>query len=446
MRSSGTRSLTRIEDGHRGRHREGDLLDRRGARLLQVVRADVDRVPLRHLLDREGDHVRDQLHRGAGRERVGAPREVLLDDVVLGGALERCAVDAVVLGRDDVEREQPGGRGVDRHRRVHLVEWDAVQQGRHVALVGHRHADLADLAARELVIGVVARLRGQVEGDRKARLALREVRAVQLVGLLRRGVTRVRAHHPRAVGLLQTRLHGQYLRSPMRVIDTKHLGRERVIGCWQVDDVLIDPGPESTLDTLLAGLGEGFEPRAVLLTHIHFDHAGASGALVARWPDLPVYVHEVGAPHLADPTRLVRSATRLYGEEGMQRLWGEVMAVPESNLEVLSGGETVLEDFQVRVHAGPRLPPRLLPARADRRGLRRGRRRRAHPARDARRRADAAARHRRRRLARVPGPDRRLAAAAPRTDPLRLDRRGHRRITSTRCAPRSPSRSSARVA
>ncbi len=138
----------------------------------------------------------------------------------------------------------------------------------------------------------------------------------------------------------------------MRVIDTKHLGRERVIGCWEVDDVLVDPGPESTIDTLLAGLGEGFEPRAVLLTHIHFDHAGASGALVTRWPDLPVYVHEVGAPHLADPTRLVRSATRLYGEDGMQRLWGEVRAVPENNLRVLSGGESVLEDFKVEYTPG----------------------------------------------------------------------------------------------
>lgn len=138
----------------------------------------------------------------------------------------------------------------------------------------------------------------------------------------------------------------------MRVIDTRHLGRQRVIGCWEIDGILVDPGPESTIDTLLGGLGEGFEPRAVLLTHIHFDHAGASGALVQRWPDLPVYVHEVGAPHMADPGRLVRSATRLYGEEGMRRLWGEVMAVPEGNLHVLSGGETVLGDFRVEYTPG----------------------------------------------------------------------------------------------
>ena len=138
----------------------------------------------------------------------------------------------------------------------------------------------------------------------------------------------------------------------MRVIDTEHLGRSRVIGCWEVDGVLVDPGPESTLPTLLAGLGEGFEPRAVLLTHIHFDHAGASGALVERWPRLPVYVHEAGAPHMADPTRLVRSATRLYGEDDMQRLWGAVVAVPEDNLHVLSGGETLLGEFRVEYTPG----------------------------------------------------------------------------------------------
>jgi len=132
----------------------------------------------------------------------------------------------------------------------------------------------------------------------------------------------------------------------MRVIDTAHLGRRRVIGCWEVDGVLVDPGPESTLETLLGGLGQDYEPRAVLLTHIHLDHAGASGALVRRWPGLPVHVHEAGAAHLADPSRLVKSATRLYGEEDMGRLWGAVTPVPEDNLRVLSGGETVLGDFR----------------------------------------------------------------------------------------------------
>src|SRR5829696_5225295 len=128
----------------------------------------------------------------------------------------------------------------------------------------------------------------------------------------------------------------------MRQIDVRHRGLEKVIGCFEVDGLLIDPGPQSCEDTLLDGLG-GERPRALLLTHIHFDHAGAAGALVRRWPDLPVYVHERGARHLAAPQRLVASATQLYGEEGMREMWGEVVPVPEDNLQVLTGGETVLD-------------------------------------------------------------------------------------------------------
>ncbi len=117
-----------------------------------------------------------------------------------------------------------------------------------------------------------------------------------------------------------------------------HLGREHVICCWQVDDILVDPGPESCIDTLLDALGDE-QPRALLLTHIHFDHAGAAGALVREWPELEVWVHERGAKHLIDPERLVASATRLYGED-FERLWGEVVPVPERNLRVLGGGES----------------------------------------------------------------------------------------------------------
>ena len=136
----------------------------------------------------------------------------------------------------------------------------------------------------------------------------------------------------------------------MRLIDVRHLGRERVIACFDVDGVLVDPGPESSVDTLLEGLGDE-QPRAILLTHIHFDHAGATGALVRRWPDLPVYVHRRGAGHLADPERLVSSATRLYGEDGMRELWGEVVPVPEANLHPLEGGEQVL-GFRVEYTPG----------------------------------------------------------------------------------------------
>jgi glyoxylase-like metal-dependent hydrolase (beta-lactamase superfamily II) len=126
----------------------------------------------------------------------------------------------------------------------------------------------------------------------------------------------------------------------MRVIDVEHLGRPHVIGCWEVDGALVDPGPESSLQTLLAAL-DGEQPRAVVLTHIHLDHAAATGAIVRRWPETPVYVHERGAPHLVDPARLLASAERLYGEH-MERLWGEIVPVPERNVNALAGGETVL--------------------------------------------------------------------------------------------------------
>jgi glyoxylase-like metal-dependent hydrolase (beta-lactamase superfamily II) len=136
----------------------------------------------------------------------------------------------------------------------------------------------------------------------------------------------------------------------VRLIDVKHLGRERVISCWQVGDVLIDPGPASCLPTLLEALGDE-RPRALLLTHIHLDHAGATGSLVERWPDLEVYVHERGAPHMLEPGRLLESARRLYGED-MDRLWGEFLPVPESALHVLRGGETLFDRFHVAYTPG----------------------------------------------------------------------------------------------
>ncbi len=127
----------------------------------------------------------------------------------------------------------------------------------------------------------------------------------------------------------------------IRPIDVRHLGRPRVICSWLVGDVLVDPGPASSLDALLEGLS-GFEPRVIALTHIHLDHAGGAGTLAERWPAVEVAVHERGARHVIDPSRLLDSATRLYGAE-MERLWGEVLPVPADRVNVLSGGERVGE-------------------------------------------------------------------------------------------------------
>jgi glyoxylase-like metal-dependent hydrolase (beta-lactamase superfamily II) len=123
----------------------------------------------------------------------------------------------------------------------------------------------------------------------------------------------------------------------IRPIDVHHLGRSQVICAWLAGDVLIDPGPASSIDALLEGLG-GIVPHTIALTHIHLDHAGATGSLVKRWPDVRVLVHERGARHMVDPTRLLDSATRLYGDD-MDRLWGEVLPVPQDNITALVGGE-----------------------------------------------------------------------------------------------------------
>jgi glyoxylase-like metal-dependent hydrolase (beta-lactamase superfamily II) len=123
------------------------------------------------------------------------------------------------------------------------------------------------------------------------------------------------------------------------LIDLLHLGRARVIGAWRVGEVIVDPGPSSCLENLLPLL-ERQPPRVLALTHIHLDHAGASGSLLRSFPDVEVWVHERGAPHLIDPSRLLESAARLYGSD-MDRLWGEVLPVPAERITVLTGGESL---------------------------------------------------------------------------------------------------------
>src|SRR5215212_8245876 len=107
---------------------------------------------------------------------------------------------------------------------------------------------------------------------------------------------------------------------------------------------LVDPGPSTTLARLRAELGrKGFsvaDVRQLLITHIHLDHAGAAGSLLKENPRIEVFVHERGAPHMADPTKLLSSASRLY-RENMGPLWGEVLPVPATALRSLVGGETI---------------------------------------------------------------------------------------------------------
>lgn len=107
---------------------------------------------------------------------------------------------------------------------------------------------------------------------------------------------------------------------------------------------LIDPGPGSTLTTLRNQLAlhrlRVADLNAILLTHIHLDHAGATGALIQENPAIQVYVHARGSAHMSDPGKLLDSARRLYREE-MQNLFGDFLPVPEGNLQILQGGETL---------------------------------------------------------------------------------------------------------
>jgi glyoxylase-like metal-dependent hydrolase (beta-lactamase superfamily II) len=107
---------------------------------------------------------------------------------------------------------------------------------------------------------------------------------------------------------------------------------------------LIDPGPASTLPVLRAGLERAGiaigDLRSILLTHIHLDHAGATGTLVRENPALRVVVHENGAPHMVNPEKLIASASRLWPGE-MDRLWGDFLPVPADRLDVVKGGERI---------------------------------------------------------------------------------------------------------
>lgn len=130
------------------------------------------------------------------------------------------------------------------------------------------------------------------------------------------------------------------------LIDVEYLGHPKVIAACLLesegDMAIVDPGPTSALFTLrrkLDELGVGVQGlHTILLTHIHLDHAGATGTLVEENPRIRVYVHQRGAPHMIDPAKLLESARRLYGEQ-MERLWGQFLPVPAESVRALAGGE-----------------------------------------------------------------------------------------------------------
>jgi len=134
----------------------------------------------------------------------------------------------------------------------------------------------------------------------------------------------------------------------IEIIDLDFMGTEEIIASFLLTGdnsaAIVETGPSTCIENLLRGLEEnGVAPEdveKVLLTHIHLDHSGASGVLADRLPNATFYVHEVGYQHLVDPSKLLKSASRIYGDR-MDELWGEVRPVPEDRIVTLEGGEEI---------------------------------------------------------------------------------------------------------
>ena len=139
------------------------------------------------------------------------------------------------------------------------------------------------------------------------------------------------------------------------------LGENEIIGSYllagQNELAIIDPGPGSMVESLLESIREaGFDPQEVthiLITHVHLDHAGSAGTLVRQLPKAQVYTHKKGAPHLLDTTKVVASASRIYGER-MKLLWGEIESTPQERLSIIEGGDILnIAGRRLEVHYTP---------------------------------------------------------------------------------------------
>jgi len=138
------------------------------------------------------------------------------------------------------------------------------------------------------------------------------------------------------------------LTEEITAIDLQFQGRPDVIAAYLFYDgeqaALVETGPASTVDTLLASVQAAGVPlealRRLIVTHIHLDHSGAAGVIARQLPWVRVYVHPVGAPHLIDPSKLIASATRLYGDQ-MESLWGTVVPVPQENIVIVNDQDEI---------------------------------------------------------------------------------------------------------
>ena len=128
-------------------------------------------------------------------------------------------------------------------------------------------------------------------------------------------------------------------------IDTQLGGWDHVTAGYLLDGpipVLIETGSQTSVPALLGELGllglGAQDLAAVIVTHIHLDHAGGVGDVANAFPNATVYVHEQGAPHLVDPTKLISSAERVYGGL-LDELYGRLTPTAAQRVKVLDDGD-----------------------------------------------------------------------------------------------------------
>jgi glyoxylase-like metal-dependent hydrolase (beta-lactamase superfamily II) len=158
-----------------------------------------------------------------------------------------------------------------------------------------------------------------------------------------------------------TELRTRWLADDVGIIDLNFQSHPALIASYVIktsDGVaLIETGPGSTIPALKQGLGELAvdinDIRHILVTHIHLDHAGASGSLLAELPDATLYVHERGARHMINPERLIASARQIYGAL-MDPLWGDFLPTPEDRTVSITDGDSIqVGDTTLDVHYTP---------------------------------------------------------------------------------------------
>ncbi len=140
----------------------------------------------------------------------------------------------------------------------------------------------------------------------------------------------------------------QKLEHNWNLVDTRFFEFEGVIGCYLLagenELALVETGPTTTADSALGALeAAGYElsaVRKVIVTHIHLDHAGGAGYMLQRLPNATLYVHKAGYPHMADPSRLLASAARIYGDK-LEYLWGKFVPVPQERMVAMDDGDAI---------------------------------------------------------------------------------------------------------